>query len=422
MTESNSTTETTFVHADYTLACICALPLELAAAEAMLDERHRTLPSKTITQATYLLGKIAGHNVIVTCLPAGIYGITSAAVVLSQILSTFPNVRCGLMVGIGGGVPSNMADIRLGDVGVSKPIGTFGVRDGPFQHIGMLNQPPTILLTAVSQLEANQMIMKDETILNRIYEIFRRHPDIKEAFARPQGEDRLFQSTYDHLESEISCLEFDPKEEVHRAPRASTEPKIHYGTIASGSHVIKDGRERDMIAQDFHALCFEMEAAGIMNHLPTLVIRGICDYCDSHKNKQWQKYAALVAALYSKILLSVIPVEHYHRDVSQSTTSSKGHWMVPFDRNPRFIGRDEIVNMVRGHVLSPGQARKAAISGLGGVGKTQIALEIAYQIHDQDPTRSVFWIPCTSIEIVEQAFMSINKKLQLRNVTAGDYC
>ncbi|KAJ5609693.1 hypothetical protein N7528_010260 [Penicillium herquei] len=368
MTESNSSTKTTFVHADYTLAWICALPLELAAAEAMLDERHRTLPSRTTTQATYLLGKIAGHNVVLTCLPSGIYGITSAAVVVSQILSAFPNVRCGLMVGIGGGVPSLTADIRLGDVVVSKPTGTFGgviqydfgktVRDGPIQRTGLLNQPPTILLTAVSQLEANQMMMKDEVILNRIYEIFRQHPNMKEAFSRPEEQDRLFQSTYDHSESEASCLKCDPREEVHRAPRASTEPKIHYGTIASGNHVIKDGRERDMIAQDFHAICFEMEAAGIMNHLPTLVIRGICDYCDSHKNKQWQKYAALVAALYSKLLLSVIPVEHRHRD-----------------------------------------------------GEMKLSIWIPH---------AVFWIPSTSIETVEQAFMSINKKLQLRNVTAGD--
>ncbi|KAJ5709208.1 hypothetical protein N7493_010542 [Penicillium malachiteum] len=118
--------------------------------------------------------------------------------------------------------------------------------------------------------------------------------------------------------------------------------------------------------------------------------------------------------------LSVIPVEHRHRDNSQSTPSDEGHWMVPFDRNPRFIGRDKVVKMVINHILSHRQARKAAISGLGGVGKTQIALEVAYQIHDQDPTRSVLWMESTSIETVEQAFMSIKKKLQLRNVTASD--
>jgi hypothetical protein len=40
-----------------------------------------------------------------------------------------------------------------------------------------------------------------------------------------------------------------------------------------------------------------------------LVIRGICDYADSHKNKQWQEYSAAVAAAYAKELLSVIPTD-----------------------------------------------------------------------------------------------------------------
>ncbi|KAA8649637.1 uncharacterized protein ATNIH1004_002308 [Aspergillus tanneri] len=50
-----------------------------------------------------------------------------------------------------------------------------------------------------------------------------------------------------------------------------------------------------------------MEAAGLMNQLPCLVIRGICDYCDSHKTKEWQGYAALAAAIYSRLLLTVVP-------------------------------------------------------------------------------------------------------------------
>jgi len=54
-------------------------------------------------------------------------------------------------------------------------------------------------------------------------------------------------------------------------------------------------------------LCFEMEAAGLMNSFPCLVIRGICDYADSHKNKKWQAYAAATAAACAKEVLSVIP-------------------------------------------------------------------------------------------------------------------
>lgn len=46
-----------------------------------------------------------------------------------------------------------------------------------------------------------------------------------------------------------------------------------------------------------------------MDSFPCLVIRGICDYADSHKNKIWQPYAAAVAAAYAKELLLVIPAQ-----------------------------------------------------------------------------------------------------------------
>ncbi|KAJ5716986.1 purine and uridine phosphorylase [Penicillium malachiteum] len=108
-------------HQDYTVAWICALPLKMAAAVAMLDERHRDLPAKANDSNTYILGRIHGHNVAIACLPSGVYGTTSATIVGIQMQSTFESIRFGLMIGIGGGVPSGKADVRLGDVVVSKP-------------------------------------------------------------------------------------------------------------------------------------------------------------------------------------------------------------------------------------------------------------------------------------------------------------
>ena len=70
---------------------------------------------------------------------------------------------------------------------------------------------------------------------------------------------------------------------------------------------MKDASVRDRLAAEKDVLCFEMEAAGLMNHFPCLVIRGICDYSDSHKNKEWQGYAAMAAAAYAKDLLCRIP-------------------------------------------------------------------------------------------------------------------
>lgn len=150
-----------YPHEDYGLAWIYALPVELAAAKAMIDETHSSLPSIG-TNVSYTLGRIAGHNIVLSCLPNGVYGTTSAAAVVSHIKSTFPNVQYGLMVGLACGVPSSAADIRLGDIVVSKPIGTLGgvvqydlgksVGDRQFQRTGMLNQPPTVLLTATSEI------------------------------------------------------------------------------------------------------------------------------------------------------------------------------------------------------------------------------------------------------------------------------
>jgi len=90
-----------------------------------------------------------------------------------------------------------------------------------------------------------------------------------------------------------------------RKRRSGNHPRIHYGLIASGNQIIKSAQTRDDLAMKYNILCFEMEAAGIMNSIPCLVIRGICDYADSHKNKLWQEYAAATAAAYAKLLLSV---------------------------------------------------------------------------------------------------------------------
>jgi nucleoside phosphorylase len=306
-------------HEDYTVGWVCALPLEMTAAKAMLDETHSNLSQPATYHNAYTRGKINGHNVVITCLPSGVYGTTPAAVVVSKMSSTFPNIRFGLMVGIGGGVPCNGTDIRLGDVVVSKPTGSYSgvvqydrgkvTSGGRFKLSGTLNQPPQVLLTSIAQLQADQMDGKNHSFATILSESQGQIHDTKAIFACPGREqDQLFRSTYDHMESEDTCVKCDKQQLVHREQRAFKEPEIHYGLIASGNQVMKDGQTRDNLAQKHGILCFEMEAAGLMNQLPCLVIRGICDYSDSHKNKKWQRYAALTAAAYGKMLLSVVPV------------------------------------------------------------------------------------------------------------------
>ncbi|KAK6814557.1 hypothetical protein RU639_009428 [Aspergillus parasiticus] len=314
-------------HDDYTIAWICALPLEMAAAKAMLERTHESLPQPQADQNSYSLGEMSGHNIVLVCLPSGVYGTTSAATVLSQMLSTFSSIKVGLMVGIGGGVPSGSVDIRLGDVVVSMPSGSSGgviqydygktLPDGCFQHTGSLNSPPQVLLSAVSQMRSNHMIKGSEihaTITNTLDS----NRYMGEHFS-PPDRDLLFNATYQHPKNSLDCSKCDLGQVVKRIPRTSHEPQIHYGLIASGNQVIKDAKTRDCLAQKLGTLCFEMEAAGLMNQLSCLVIRGICDYSDSHKQKDWQGYSALSASAYAKVLLTVVPIS------SSNETALRGH-------------------------------------------------------------------------------------------------
>ncbi|KUL81436.1 hypothetical protein ZTR_10667 [Talaromyces verruculosus] len=305
-------------HDDYTIAWICALPVEAAAARVMLNRTHSPLRNPSTDSNAYELGELDGHYIVITCLPDGVYGTVAAAHVVSRMRSTFPRLQYGLMVGIGGGVPGKNNDIRLGDVVVSKPGPNHSgviqydygkaVHGGHFRQTGISNKPPQIVLTHMSQLEAKGVTRSVDDLKKITEEILKRNPDIEEMFSPPeQLTDFLFESSYHHAAGEGTCGNCDKKQLVKRKPRETRTPYIHYGLIASGNQVMRDSETRDRLAQQYGILCFEMEAAGLMDELPTLVIRGICDYCDSHKQKQWQGYAALTAAACAKLLLSTIP-------------------------------------------------------------------------------------------------------------------
>ncbi|KIW17768.1 hypothetical protein PV08_04963 [Exophiala spinifera] len=310
-----------FCHDDYTVGWVSALPIELAAAQEMLDEQHDDLPRAGDDPNIYTLGRIGKHNVVLACLPAGRTGTNSAASVAVQMNSSFRAIRFGLMVGIGGGIPSEHADIRLGDVVVSQPgKGHGGViqfdygksKPNEFERTGFLNSPPPILLSAVSKLQAKHRRSKSEFVSH----ISR--PGKQSEFDRDKaGDDILFEEGYDHVGAD-TCASCDKARILQRDGRTTDTPEVHYGAIASGNQVMRDGTTRAKISSEVGgALCFEMEAAGLMNSLPCLVIRGICDYADSHKNKRWQPYAALTAAAYAKDLLEVIPAD----DVAKARTA-----------------------------------------------------------------------------------------------------
>lgn len=313
----------------YTLAWIAALPIERAAAEAMLDEEHAA-PTRFYRHESdanaYTWGRIGEHNIVIVSLAAGVCGIAPAATTASSLLASLPSIRVGLFVGIGGGIakPDEGYDIRLGDVVVSQPDGTTGgvcqydlikaKSGGKRERKGFLGRPPTVLLNALAKIQAAHE-RDDSKVPSYLQTMVEKNPKMGKRSKQNPGythqgseNDRLFKSSCDHIPGP-DCRGCDTADEITRDPRDSPDPEIHYGIIASGNTLFKDAAERDRIVADVgeDCICFEMEAAGLMNHFPCLVIRGICDYADSHKNDRWQRYASATAAAYAKELLGYVP-------------------------------------------------------------------------------------------------------------------
>ncbi|KAH0563399.1 hypothetical protein GP486_002033 [Trichoglossum hirsutum] len=321
-------------HNEYTVGWVCALPKEQTAATAMLDQRHADLPKPSNDPNTYTLGSIGKHNIVIACLPKGKIGTSSAATVATQMVGTFPSIKIGLMVGIGGGIPPK---VRLGDVVVSTPVGQFpGVvrwdfgkmKEGSnFERTGSLNNLPTSLLAALTKLETEHELIGSK-IPEYLDVLKEKWPRLAQKYLRSDSlEDVLFKADYSHVsrssmdyevtddgeDEEESCQFCDRTKIVKRRAR---DMRVHYGLVASGNQVIKDAIFRDTLNKDLggHVLCVEMEAAGLVDNFPCIVIRGICDYSDSHKNKDWQEHAAAVAAAFAKELLGYVQPSDVDRE------------------------------------------------------------------------------------------------------------
>ncbi|KAF5722882.1 trp-asp repeat containing protein [Fusarium mundagurra] len=298
----------------YTIGWIAALAIEQAAARALLDEEHSEPnnfhPSPSDTN-NYIWGRIGQHNIVIASLPAGVYGTTSAATTASDIVHSLPQIRFGLLIGIGGAIPrpDDDHDIRLGDVVVGQP---HGVTGGVVQYDFGKAQANRVLLKALANLQAEHE-MRPSKIPQLIEAMLKANPGMKRPSSNftYQGSenDRLFPSDYEHVGGK-TCAKCDASRRIYREKRETTEPLIHYGVIASGNTLIKDAKLRDSLAESVghQCLCVEMETAGLVDKFPCLVIRGICDYADSHKNNLWQRYAASTAAAFAVELLGHVPV------------------------------------------------------------------------------------------------------------------
>ncbi|KAF3315411.1 hypothetical protein TWF173_003951 [Orbilia oligospora] len=231
----------------------------MAAARAMLDEIHGDLPNPSKDLNGYVFGAIGNHYVVMACLPSGVYGTTPAALVVSQMQSSFPSIRFYMMVGIGGGIPTK-ADIRLGDVVVSVPTGQCPgvvqhdrgkiVVGGHTEQTGNLHGPPRGLLNVVSKLRA--IHSSDGNHIFQLLEEAESKLSKKIGFIRPKEDDILFRAEYDHIDSSSDTCDYcNEHEALIRPPRDTHDPVIHYGIIASEKQPIAR-TPNDSASSKFH--------------------------------------------------------------------------------------------------------------------------------------------------------------------------
>jgi hypothetical protein len=182
---------------------------------------------------------------------------------------------------------------------------------------------------------------------------------------------------------------------------------------------MKSGEDRDRIAKTKGVIAFEMEGAGIWEEVPCLIIKGVCDYADCHKNKKWQNFAAATAASAAKAILERYawidkPQQHPVKEALPLR-----YWTVPFGRNKDFIGCESILMRLLKMIppdLDWDDCQRTAIEGLGGVGKTQIALEATFHICDKYHNCSVFWVPAIDVASFENAYREIGQQLKVKGI------
>ncbi|KAG8623691.1 hypothetical protein KVT40_008667 [Elsinoe batatas] len=306
--------------ADFRIACLCALPEELSALWEVLDEEYEDFEHVSNDDAcTFVFGRMGDHNVVLAQLAHA--GKVHATASIKDLTRTFQRIKFGLLVGIAGGIPSAERDIRLGDIVVSHNGSKPGVIEYDFgketsedvlvvsSHV---NKSPAELLAAVNRLEAKNMRSRDGP---GYYKVIKKLANddasmVSDMAKRPAPEsDVLYgpsltedlSTTLDRVGQSTS----DVDQPVQRPPRLKKPdmPRVWRGTIGSGDRVIKNVGSRLRLARKHDLICIEMEAAGLMNWIPSIVIKGISDYCDTHKNDDWHSYASVASAAYAKDLI-----------------------------------------------------------------------------------------------------------------------
>ncbi|KAF3361350.1 hypothetical protein VdG1_00959 [Verticillium dahliae VDG1] len=342
---------------DFEIAIICALPLEYDAVcyifDEFWDEDGDQYGRAVGDPNSYTTGRVGKYNVVLALLPH--MGRANAAGAAASMRSSYGGLRLALLVGVCGGMPRGRdGEILLGDVVISKTVIQYDFgRKYPDKFIckntveDNLGRPNKDARNLIATFETDRGLDRLEQQTTH----FLRQLQANVAQTRRRGkydypgttEDKLFEPSYRHKHHmSLTCIcrdclsDFDPvcdealssscaslgcddkhliarkrpqaqsqsqSQLEHEGGDTSPQPAVHVGVVASGDGVMKSAADRDRLSREAGVIAFEMEGAGVWDEVPCIVVKGVCDYADSHKHKGWQNFAAATAASASKAIL-----------------------------------------------------------------------------------------------------------------------
>ncbi|EFQ27981.1 phosphorylase superfamily protein [Colletotrichum graminicola] len=333
---------------DFRIAIICALPLEYDAVTFAFDEiwgdddgRPANAPGDS---TPYTTGRMGSHNVVLLLLPG--MGKVNATGAAARLQSSYNGIKLAILCGICGGVPSpgTKDELFLGDVVISKSVlqcdlgrkypDKFVLKDTIEESLGRPSREVRTLIAFLeTRLGRSRLQHRASQVLEQVQQ--KAHKEYQDLYRRPDAAyDRLFEPDYLHrhqnsspcgcseagacnvaLSASCEALQCDTSRLVSRSRLearqmpgagdavASQELRFVVGRVGSADTVMKAGLDRDRIAKEHGLVAFEMEGAGVWDEFPCVVVKSVCDYADSHKNKRWQDFAAAAAASMAKALL-----------------------------------------------------------------------------------------------------------------------
>lgn len=332
---------------EFHVAIICTLTLEYDAVSLVFDqfwdEDDEPYGRAQGDTNTYTTGRIGKHNVVLALLPN--MGTASAAGAAANFRSSYSGLKLALLVGICGGVPGTGADeMMLGDVVISKTAiqhslgrqypNAFVTKDTVGDSLGRPNKDIRTLIANFETERGKRRLRQKAGQYLKDLQYTATQERHRCSYQYPgAAEDKLFAATYRHrhrgpqkckcneetdglcdeaaraLCSKLLCDEGQLVSRKRLEMKKNLElddaqcPEIFIGCVASGDTVMKSGEHRDQIARQRDIIAFEMEGAGAWDEVPCVIVKGICDYADSHKSKIWQPFAAATAASVMKAML-----------------------------------------------------------------------------------------------------------------------